>query len=366
MAILPSMQGGNPLDILNQRYRNEARFAPGQSPADEQRIAAAPFSSMLNIANTATDPSITPLGVRDGGRETEEGPDAGPESETDLNVFTQEQTKQAYLGGRISESEAIQRLIAWFSDVGMSIAPEELARIISQWTLERPPILQGLTPQQIAEALPFEAEEDDLVEAEEGDVVEAVPEEIINFLVPSARTEAGQLEELSATRWGRGKIFDRFLAAQPAFQFQTPGAQRAMQQRFDPLSASFILQGLTNESGTPRLDDFRAFLQDDPSDVPAENFLEQFRLIAPAFDPEAQRSGTLSAQQEAVFDYLNLADPDPDEVASNLIAQSIMGGMHPILARMIPNIISRRIAAFRNEDLTTPAFQEFVNRDLNF
>lgn len=166
-----------------------------------------------------------------------------------------------------------------------------------------------------------------------------------------ALTPLQQLQiEQSATRGGRGTLFDQFRAGQP---LQSLLAQRVQQRQFNPLSAIF---GLLRAQNPETPSNFATFLNNrGGSPVGPLGFQGSFQNLANIFQPGATSQETERRQSQAQA----FEDPSDPNFARNAIIQGFVSqfaGLPGAAARAA----GRRIDQFQSTNEGIPLFQAFL------
>ncbi len=156
--------------------------------------------------------------------------------------------------------------------------------------------------------------------------------------------------EQSATRRGRGTLFDQFRSGQP---LQSLLSQRVQQRRFDPLSAIF---GLLRASNPETPSNFATFLGN-RADLPvgSQGFQGLFQNLANIF----QTGGTPEETDRRLTQQQAFEDPNDPNFARNAIIQGFVSqfaGLPGAAARTA----GRRIDQFQSTNEGIPLFQAFL------
>ena len=162
---------------------------------------------------------------------------------------------------------------------------------------------------------------------------------------------------LSEDFTGREELFSRYLAglgqAVPAI------ARHLIQRRGNPLSAQFLLSQLSPTVGQVP-EDFTEFLGTNPQRFTAGQYQQAFQGLAPLFQQGAQlteRQG-LALEELATIDQRTLTQP----VARNLISQSFLAGVPPVLRRAAGTYLNRAFDQYRSQNPAGDLFADFVKR----
>lgn len=191
----------------------------------------------------------------------------------------------------------------------------------------------------------------------------------LNNFLSSEEILKSEQERLSDFRGGRSTLFDRFLAGQQQFRGLSGGAQRVAQDRFDPLSARFVLEQIQSpgssfggESGGENQGNFNQFLQGQFNPFDRNEFQNQFQNIQGLFNPNQE--GQTEQQRSKGESIRALFQEDNDAVARNVITQYFLQGINPLLRSASNDILKNRISAFRDQDASTGLFQQFLGKGL--
>jgi len=182
--------------------------------------------------------------------------------------------------------------------------------------------------------------------------------------------DVGALEPVQALtdyRAGRQMLFDRALAASPFSRFASPLVRGIQQRRFNPLSAQFVLGEAGREAGVPlggdfqgpvQYQDFQKFLGSNPSTYTPQQFQTAIGRTRPLFTTPLE---DLSEGQQAARMALETAGGMGFQApARNIITQAAMSGVSPLFQRYIPEIVGRRIDAWRQQNPEAELFKHFM------
>ena len=191
----------------------------------------------------------------------------------------------------------------------------------------------------------------------------------------------------SLTGEGRATLYSEWLAANPQYAWATPSSQSLMRHRFAPFEAQYMLDRLTGAGGMETVPGTRG---EEQQPINFRSYLSQQELGSPPRIDYGKRFGELGAaipqKGEAYLDYQKrLADlpsgaernraeavraeleKKDEKLSEILIEQALMSQQHPLLAQHMPEILSRRFAAFRDKYGTAvPIFGEFARRGFEF
>ena len=155
--------------------------------------------------------------------------------------------------------------------------------------------------------------------------------------------------EASQTRGGRRGTFGEALYGSPGYTQSSPIARGILERQFDPLSAQYALTQAGG--GTPQT--FGAYLGGQPQPFTPGSWRSALEATQPLFAEGA----TLSPIQEDFRSRL-----EDDEVARNIISQSMLAGASPLAGGFLPDIVTRRGIALRGQQPDVSLFQQYLDR----
>jgi hypothetical protein len=158
-------------------------------------------------------------------------------------------------------------------------------------------------------------------------------------------------EKLGSYREGRGQLFREALYGSPEYGQVSPVARDILFNQFNPLSAQYVL-GRAGQAEDPRQGGFAAYLGSQPGRFSQGGWAQALEATRGLFDPGADLTGY---QQDM------RSELQKEDVARNIIVQSMMEGASPISKKWMEGRVNRQLSAMRGQDPSTPLFQQYIN-----
>ncbi len=174
------------------------------------------------------------------------------------------------------------------------------------------------------------------------------------------------LAEMSESLSGQRTLYNQYIAADSYFGSLSSTLRATVKDLFPRAAAAYSLENIANPSETLN---FRDYLHQQGYKWMSESLYARLQYLA--------RRGILPAKGESLAEYQQNRTDDPwrhvrttlfadEEQMHNLIQQAALQRVSGMLRGYAEDVLERRIAAFRDTNLTKPLFSEFIDRDMSW